>query len=165
MKFLRHISLTALLVLAAFSSITYFACTKDKCNDVACLNGGACDEGTCVCATGYEGNRCQLPSRDKIIGNYNGGDSCTKIGETRYAIRFLVVPGNSRQMVMKNILNDLDDSAICDMRTVDSFTFAGNNSAISYIGTGRYKQDSLWLSYHVQYDTSSYDCKFFGLKN
>jgi hypothetical protein len=51
------------------------------------------------------------------------------------------------------------------MRTVDSFTFAGNNSAISYIGTGRYKQDSLWLSYRVQYDTSSYDCKFFGLKN
>ncbi|NDC40772.1 MAG: hypothetical protein EBZ77_04345 [Chitinophagia bacterium] len=169
MKLFRYLSFTAILFITAVFGVTYFACTKDKCNGVACLNGGSCDQGDCLCKVGYEGNRCQLPSRDKIIGNYNGGDTCTKgldsVFTLNYPIRFLVQPGNATQMVMKNILNNPYDSAVCSMQTIDSFIFSGNNSAVSYVGSGRYHDDTIFLNYHVQYDTSNYDCQYRGLKH
>ena len=165
MKFYRQLLLTLILSVVCFFTVSYFACTKDKCNGVACQNKGICDGGNCICKPGYEGNRCEIASRDKIIGNYNGADSCSKVGERGYYIRFYVTPGNKAQMIMKNLLGDPDDSAICNMAYNDSFSFNGNNSAVSYIGSGRYSKDSLFLKYHVQYDTSNYDCEYVGLRH
>jgi hypothetical protein len=164
MKAIRSIILTTVLALGAFAAATYVSCSKDTCNGVVCQNGGICDDGRCVCMVGFEGNRCQTPSRDKMIGNYNGGDSCSKVGERGYSIRLLVSPTNKAQMVLRNILNIADDSAMCNMAGIDSFTFNGNYSAVSYIGTGKVRNDTMWLSYKVQFDTSAYTCKYFGLR-
>lgn len=41
------------------------------------MNGGICDEGTCECATGYEGSMCETAIRDKMIGTYKGATECT----------------------------------------------------------------------------------------
>ena len=164
MKVLRNILVTAFLTLGTFFAVTYTACTKDHCNNVVCMNGGACDRGSCTCATGFEGSRCEVLSRTKFIANFNGGDSCGIEGHRQYSIRFLVVPANKLQMTMKNILGNNDDSAICNMAAIDSFTFNGNNNSITYAGFGKISNDSLHLSYHVQYDTVNYDCKFFGLR-
>lgn len=47
----------------------------DPCKDVACLNGGSCVEGDCVCPTGYSGINCE--TEDLCITNsiicQNGG--------------------------------------------------------------------------------------------
>lgn len=163
MKALRSIIVTALLSIGAFFAITHTACNKDRCNNVACLNGGVCDGGSCTCAAGWQGNRCQTASRDKFIGTFNGGDSCGVGGYTQYSINFVKTVGNQTQMTMRNMLNDIDDSAICTLVGVDTFTFNGSNNSVTYRGAGKVSNDSLWMSYHVQFDTINYDCKYFGI--
>lgn len=164
MKLLRNILVTATITLGLFSAVSYVACNKDRCNNVACLNGGVCDGGNCTCAPGFEGNRCQNPSRDRLVGTYNGSDSCTVRGERQYPIRFLTVT-NKAQMAMFGILGTMNDSALCSMVSADSFIFNGNNNAVSYRGEGKIKNDSLWMRYHVLDDTTAYDCNFFGLNH
>ena len=161
---LRNILVTAFITTSIFSAITYTACTKDHCNNVACLNGGACDGGNCVCPTGYEGNRCQTYSRDKFVGNYNGADSCSVTGDNQYPIRMLAVAANPVEMTMMNFLGNPNDSALCTMQSVDSFTFTGNNNSTTYHGVGIISNDSLRMTYHVQHDTINYDCHYQGLR-
>jgi len=161
---LRPILLAAFLILGITATVTYTACQKDHCNNVACLNGGSCDGGNCVCPVGFEGNRCEIITRDKFVGNYNGGDSCSVYGASGYPIHLFAVLDNPREMVMKNFINVNVDSAICTMQSIDSFTFTGNNNSTTYSGTGIISNDSLRMSYHVQHDTINYDCHYQGLK-
>ena len=164
---IRNILLTALLTIALFSAISYTACKKDACENVICLNLGACDGGKCVCLTGFEGARCETLSREKFIKTYNGYDTCnyTTLDSFRYdayPIYFRAIQGDPRSMMMKNILHNMDDSAVCTMQGVDTFSFQGSNNTLTYVGTGKMRRDSLWLTYHAERDTSGYDCVFFG---
>lgn len=51
----------ALIGLCLFSTTSFFGCSKDKCKDVTCQNGGACVDGTCNCVNGYTGANCETP--------------------------------------------------------------------------------------------------------
>ena len=164
MKILRTVLFAATLTISLFFAVVYSACTKDRCNNVACQNGGACDNGNCVCAPGYEGGRCETYSRTKFITNFNGGDSCTKGGVNGYALRFYAVLTNPVQMTMKNFLGNNNDSATCTLEAADSFIFNGSNNSVTYRGYGILSNDSLHLSYHVQADTVNYDCTYNGLR-
>src|SRR5471030_2433993 len=110
---LRNILVIVFVTIGAFSAVMYTACTKDHCDNVACLNGGSCDVGNCICPAGYEGNRCQTFSRDKFVGNYNGGDSCTVMGADGYPIHLFAVLTNPVELTLKDLLNNANDSAIC----------------------------------------------------
>jgi hypothetical protein len=68
-----------------------------------------------------------------------------------------------KTMRMKNILDNINDSAECTMQSVDSFTFLGANNATTYRGWGTLRNDSLSLRFHVDRDTTSFDCSYFGL--
>lgn len=66
---MRHYSkilLTAFTVMMLFSGIIYTSCHRDPCRNVYCQNGGACSNGTCLCPSGYTGNRCQYVSATSI---------------------------------------------------------------------------------------------------
>lgn len=160
----RHILLTVTVLVALFSVVTYTACKRDACDNVICLNLGSCDDGSCVCPTGFEGARCEVLSRDKFLKTYNGRDTCSSdtVMYFTYPIYFRAQLGDPREMIMKNIFNSMEDSAYCTMQGIDTFTFQGSNNSLTYIGTGKMSNDSLWLVYHVEKDTSSYDCRFFG---
>ncbi len=74
-----HIALILLL-----STLTVLpSCKKDDpCDNVVCLNGGTCSDGSCTCATGYEGTTCETEIRAKFIGIYNGTFSCPGVNTT-----------------------------------------------------------------------------------
>lgn len=57
------------LVLFFSLALVLSSCT-DPCESVACLNGGECSEGTCVCPADYWGDNCEMthPSQCKITG-------------------------------------------------------------------------------------------------
>jgi hypothetical protein len=63
-----------LLCILSISSLT--SCKKDKCEDKVCANGGTCNEGTCTCAAGFEGENCNTEIRSKYYGLYNGVYDC-----------------------------------------------------------------------------------------
>ncbi len=58
-------------VLIAGSATIYTSCVKDPCSGVSCLNGGSCDNGTCVCPLGYNGTRCEYINVTTITFNNN----------------------------------------------------------------------------------------------
>jgi len=72
MKIYRHIALSAMLTLSAFTAITYTACTKDECKSVTCQNGGTCAGGTCSCPSGVGGSKCETIYSDNYAGAYIG---------------------------------------------------------------------------------------------
>lgn len=166
MKPKQNILLAAALILSVLSAVLYTSCNKNKCHNVTCLNQGKCDGGNCVCPVGFEGNRCQTLSRNKFISTYNGGDSCQ--GETvdnhftQYPVHLLAVLHDSLELTLSNLLNDMADSATCTIQSTDSFTFIGSNNSTTFTGTGKLRNDSLWLNYHVVQGIVSYDCKYFG---
>lgn len=82
MKSIRNIAFSALLTLAAFSTITYTSCSKDECEDVVCQNGGTCNDGNCACPVLFEGTRCETEVRAKYNGNTYQGDGTDNAGGT-----------------------------------------------------------------------------------
>ena len=76
MKLWKITILTSLLFAAAVSAVIYSSCTKDACDNLTCLNGGACGGGVCNCPTGYEGAQCQTLSISRFLGTYQGDISC-----------------------------------------------------------------------------------------
>src|SRR5688572_21012104 len=66
----RLLSFT-LLFLALTASFTFQSC-KDECKEVACLNGGTCDDGDCTCENGFTGDRCQTGPCDNVECLNNG---------------------------------------------------------------------------------------------
>jgi hypothetical protein len=163
MKPMRYLLLIAFATIAICSAIIYSACNKNKCHNVVCLNNSVCNSGNCVCLVGYEGNRCQTLSRNKFIFTYNGHDLCGDSSKfTQYSIHILAVLHDSTEMVITNFLNNAYDSAICTIQSTDSFTFIGSNNSTTYTGSGHLSNDSLRMTYHVEHDTTQYDCTYYG---
>lgn len=79
MKTYKHVLLTSLFILTAFSSVLYTACTKsDKCSGVVCQNGGTCAGGTCSCPTNYTGSRCEILTDSCLVITCKNGGTCNK---------------------------------------------------------------------------------------
>lgn len=59
-------------------TMMFSACKKeeDPCKGVNCLNGGECNDGTCICPTGWSGEFCET-STDPCTGvNCANGGTC-----------------------------------------------------------------------------------------
>jgi len=82
----KAILVTALATFSAFSAVTYTSCNRDKCKTIVCANDGVCNNGTCVCPTGYEGSNCETVSRDKFLGNWTVFEKGTRTLPAQYAI-------------------------------------------------------------------------------
>lgn len=93
-KQLRLISASALCFLTLMA-LVLTSCEKQEqnfgpttfykpCVNVICLNGGACQDGRCVCPAGFEGAQCEVKSVEKFIGSYAGFDECFMSGQESY---------------------------------------------------------------------------------
>lgn len=53
-------------------------CTASRCDLVDCRNGGVCEDGSCICETGYYGDFCDQTWISKFIGTYIGDSKCVE---------------------------------------------------------------------------------------
>lgn len=150
MKSIRNIAFTALLTLGAFSAITYTSCNKDECKDVVCQNGGSCLEGTCSCATGYEGTNCETLSRTKFIGTWTGTDEC---GTDSYNITLTVgTATNAVSALVTNIGGYGTNITVTGNVTANnkiSFTTVSVGGGRTLTGTMTFSGNSMTFDYTV----------------
>ncbi len=97
-KLKSGILLTAITTLLAFMSVLYISSCNNKapslsptsCENVVCQHGGYCNQGVCLCPTGYQDSRCGTKWNSKFVGRWNvvetvtSSDTYDTIGAQRY---------------------------------------------------------------------------------
>ena len=145
---LKSIVLSALGVLATFSAVTYTSCNEDKCKAIVCAYGGTCQEGECLCPTGYEGVQCETISRNKFLGTYTVTETGTISRAAQYAVA--IEPGAEITAVqIKNFQNRFTEpvSARVKFDTLFIPQQTVNGAVVEGIG---YLSDELYYSKHGQ---------------
>jgi hypothetical protein len=122
-----NILLTTAATFALFLSVGYTACIKknpdviDPCKGVNCENG-TCSEGKCICAKGYEGEKCEVAWNLKFQGVWNvtdeGGGQ-----KNNYTVAINPSLTSASDIVIDKFWIFATDGIICDMEQVYSFTF------------------------------------------
>lgn len=136
------------------------ACKKDEdpCKDVTCQNGGTCDEGECICPTGYEGTNCETEERAKFFGTWRTtNETCTSGGPSTFDITITTNSGDISKINIANLYG-AGFTAVA--------TLTGNNVSIasqsfgtgSIVGSGSLSGTTLTLSYTVTGGGSSDNC-------
>lgn len=79
---LKTIVVSAMSALVVFTGMTYSSCKPKPCHAITCAYGGVCQDGECLCATGYEGNQCEKIMRDKFTGTWQVEEDGTMTNPT-----------------------------------------------------------------------------------
>lgn len=144
MKNLKSILLASLLTIGAFAATLVTSCNPDACKDVVCSNGGNCTNGSCACAVGFEGSKCETESRTKLYGTFllSGTDSD---GGTYTNLSTIVsASASSPTKFLLNIASAFN--LTCTMTSGNSFTIDNITlSGFTYTGSGTFNGTTLTL--------------------
>ena len=148
-----------------FGVIALASCKKeepDPCASVTCQNGGTCNNGTCSCASGYEGATCGTEQRAKFIGTYSAAESCTPGGNFNYTLTVTT----SGTGVSNVILNNYYGVGVIATATISGssitipsqiITIAGIG-AVTTSGSGQISGNIMTISYTIVSSSGSDSC-------
>ena len=143
---MKHVALAAFLTLSAFCAVLYTSCSKDKCKDVTCQNGGTCSDGNCTCVTGWGGSRCDTAYRSLYTNTYvgSGTDNGTPANTyTNWRMVFSTTGTDATKMQL--VLQDNTTAAVVALpitltvtaTTGSTFTVTSTSAnGYTYTGTG-----------------------------
>ena len=131
-----------ILLLLAFSA----AGCKLGCKDIHCQNNGECiSGGTCgckgrwgglycdsLCAIGYEGTYCNIPSRNKFVRTWNATTSSNSTGVVHHSLT--VSNGVIVQQIIISNFNNENYSIVGTMLDYDKFEILSQNAIGNYTG-------------------------------
>lgn len=131
---LKSIILSALGVVAIFTTITVSSCNNDPCKAIVCAYGGICTEGDCICPSGYEGTHCEVVTRDKYKGVWTVFENGTVTNPAQYELTFVNGEG-ATEMTISNFYNRFPlnqvnirvkgDSLFIPQQIVNNYTIEG----------------------------------------
>ncbi len=144
----------------AFGLFIMSAC--DPCKDVECVHG-ECEEGDCICNTGYEGVDCATEMRTKFLGTYTITDSCepqsrnSTITTSTTAVTKVIISNIIDATLGGNAIADIDGNtiSIAEQQVVDS---QQNSWTVKGLSKGTLSGDSFSLSVRFTYGTNTVDC-------
>lgn len=128
--------------IALFTAVTYTSCNNDPCKAIVCAAGGVCNDGDCICASGYEGNQCETETREKFKGIWYVTEDGTISATAQYTIS--VESGNNvTDLQISNFRNSFTvpvnayvkaDTLYIPQQTINNNTVQG----IGYIADDRF---------------------------
>jgi hypothetical protein len=151
------------LMLMTFGVIAIASCKKeeDPCDNVTCLNGGTCNDGTCACAAGYEGSTCGTEQRSKFLASYNVSESCNVSGNFNYIMTISTSATGVSSVVLNNffgvgasVTGNVSGTSI----TIPSQIVNVNSIGTTFSGSGQVNGNILTLSYTIVVGADSETC-------
>ena len=136
----KTIFLSALGTILAFSAVTYTSCSTDKCQAIVCAYGGVCNDGACICPSGFTGANCQTKVREK----YRGIWQVNETGTITNAAQFTLSVDTSNDGVATNLLiNNFYNRYTTPLRA----SCVGNDSLIIPLQTINGDKIQGWATY------------------
>lgn len=152
-------SLRLLVLSASFLGLTLTGC-KDECKDVVCQNGGTCEEGTCLCVSGYEGENCETEVRAKFIGSYSVSESCQS-GNYNFNFNITASSASVTSIIINNFY-DIGINVTANISgttvTIPNQTVTQSGSALNVSGSGQLNGNILTLTYTISSGSDSDSC-------
>ncbi len=132
---LKTIFLSAISVISAFSFVTLTSC-DDKCKTISCAYGGICNEGKCLCKSGYEGPQCETLMRKKFLDTWVVTETGTITDSRQYSLVIEGQDGNESGVRIKNFYNNNlsapvnafvrnGDTLTIGLQTIDKYSIVG----------------------------------------
>lgn len=89
---------------------------SDPCGDIACLNGGGCQDGNCICPEGFSGENCQIadPCTDVVCLNGGGCQDGTCICPEGFVGENCQTPDPCNDVLCLNGGTCVDGTCQCD---------------------------------------------------
>jgi hypothetical protein len=106
MKKITSILPVSVIFLGIFTMVVLNACKKkDPCEEKTCSNPfHVCENGSCGCSAGYEGDSCNVYSAVKFLGNYQVNENCPNLSNQNYT-SFISTSSRYYQVLISNIAN------------------------------------------------------------
>lgn len=165
MKSARNIIFSALLTIGAFGAVTYTACKKDECKDVVCNNGGTCSSGKCVCATGYEGDKCETKFNAKYVGTWSVTETCGTATSTPYQVTITADASDPTKVLVSNLGNynctvggTINFNGTVNTANSSQLTINDNKCGTQMNATGSISNGKLTFTYTATYTGGSDNC-------
>ncbi len=157
---LKTIILSAIGVISAFTTVTLTSCV-DKCKSISCAYEGVCNEGKCLCKTGYEGPQCETLARKKFLGPWVVTETGSITSESRQYTVSVEDGPNLSEVRIKNFYNKVQqdvsafvkgDTIVIPQQDVDNYSLQGSG----WVEKEKYYGDngSLVLRYKITNKTN-----------
>ncbi len=82
----NSVFISAIATFIIFGSFMYVSCNRDKCKTIVCAHNGVCNQGACICPSGYGGTNCETVLRQKFLGNWQVFEKGSTTNAAQYAI-------------------------------------------------------------------------------
>ncbi|MBL0315977.1 MAG: calcium-binding EGF-like domain-containing protein [Flavobacteriales bacterium] len=159
-----------ILMCMTFAALAIVSCKKedpDPCENVTCQNGGSCNNGSCSCATGYEGATCGTEQRAKFIGSFSASESCTS-GNYNYSFTVSNSGTGVSNVVLTNfggVTGTLSATISGSSITIPSQTIDVTGVAVTFSGSGQISGNIMTISYTLSANGGSDPCTATCTKN
>lgn len=92
----KTLFLSAFGFTALSSAVLLSSCNNEPCDAIVCASGGVCNDGDCICASGFEGNQCETETREKFKGIWYVTENGTLSTTAQYTISVDTVEGENK---------------------------------------------------------------------
>lgn len=158
---IQKTSMKNLIYIFSIVSVSLFSCKKDPCKDIDCGSNGSCNDGNCICESGYTGTNCELEERAAFIGDFSVTDACN-VGTFDYQIN---ISGNAEDVIGVSISN-FGDLNLTVVATISGSAITISEQTVNgYIvsGSGNLVNDELSISYTISNTSGqSLNCQLSG---
>jgi len=167
----------AILTIFSFFTILWISCSKPgqpkSCDNFICKNGGYCYLDTlykiqhCGCPSGYEGDRCEVPSVNRYLGNWmistniEFSDTAVNINKKAEYVILLSKTATPTTFFFNQFLN-MDDynNVLCHIDSVSSDKFTIDTMVNYHMhydhiklmwGYGKLMKDSIVGEFYIKF--------------